>query len=237
MGVDAPVGSDAQTGVVGQVGVDTQVGPDVETGVVATSRTVRLVWFGIGWINVGVGGVGVVLPVLPSTVFFIAAAYSFSRSSPRFESWVLNLPGVGPMVRDYRDGLGMPRRAKIIAIATVVVFGTASAIAMSSRPWVSVIVVALCLIGIATIVFMVPLREKVLAERAQAQADAVQLVMVGVVIADVAVTDVGVTEGFDLIGANTLGGSAEADHGLGGRVEDLDEEVEDAPGPRGAGPH
>lgn len=127
----------------------------------------RVVWFGIGWINVGIGGLGVVVPGLPSVVFFIAAAYSFSRSSPRFERWVLGLPGIGPMVADYRAGLGMARRAKIAAIVSVVFFGSISALVVSQRPWLSALIAGLCLIGIGWIVFAIPLRERVLLERAR----------------------------------------------------------------------
>ncbi len=49
-------------------------------------------------------------------MFFIVAAWCFGRSSPRFEQWVLGLPTIGRMVQEHRDGLGMPRRAKVVAI-------------------------------------------------------------------------------------------------------------------------
>lgn len=78
-------------------------------------------WFLCGASCVVLGVVGVVVPGLPTTVFFIGAAASFSRSSPRLEAWVLGLPGVGPAVRDYRAGLGMPRKAKITALVMLVV--------------------------------------------------------------------------------------------------------------------
>ena len=83
----------------------------------------RWVWFLGGWLAVALGGIGIVVPGLPTTVFFIIAAWCFSRSSPRFEQWVLDLPKIGPMVRDHRAGLGMPRRAKAWAVGTMVVFG------------------------------------------------------------------------------------------------------------------
>ena len=73
-------------------------------------------WFLAGWVAVGLGGLGIIVPGLPTTVFFIAAASCFARCSPRFEQWVLNLPRIGPMVRDHREGLGMPKRTKRYAI-------------------------------------------------------------------------------------------------------------------------
>ena len=69
-----------------------------------TGTVLRWLWFGLGWIAVAIGSIGIVVPGLPTTVFFIIAAACFSRSSPRFEQWVLTRPGVGPMVRDYRAG-------------------------------------------------------------------------------------------------------------------------------------
>lgn len=131
---------------------------------VASSRAVRLVWFGVGWVNVGVGGIGVVLPGLPTTIFFIFAAYSFSRSSPRFEAWILAIPTIGPMVSDYREGLGMPRRAKIFAVSSIVLFSSTSAILLRSRPWASLLIAALAICGILYILLRIPLREKVLSE-------------------------------------------------------------------------
>ena len=86
------------------------------------SRTVRAGWLAMGLVCVGLGGLGIVIPGLPTTVFFIAAAACFSKSSPRLEAWVLGLRGVGPMVRDHRAGLGMPRRAKVLATACIVLF-------------------------------------------------------------------------------------------------------------------
>jgi uncharacterized protein YqgC (DUF456 family) len=38
-------------------------------------------WFAVGWVAVAVGSIGVVVPGLPTTVFFIIAAACFARSS------------------------------------------------------------------------------------------------------------------------------------------------------------
>lgn len=93
----------------------------------------RLALVSGGLACVGLGGLGLVVPGLPATVFFIAAAACFSRSDPRLEAWVLGLPKVGPTVRDYRAGLGMPRRAKRWAIGSIVVFSTLSIVLVD--PW------------------------------------------------------------------------------------------------------
>lgn len=122
----------------------------------------RLVWMVVGLVLVGIGGLGVVLPGLPSTIFFIGAAACFARSNPRLERWVLGLPAIGPTVRDYRLGLGMPRRAKVVAISMIVGVSTLSGVFGfdSLRP--RLILAAVCATGVAVILWHVPTRETVL---------------------------------------------------------------------------
>ncbi len=132
---------------------------------VVRSRPIRWLWFAAGWVAVGLGSLGIVVPGLPTTVFFIIAAYCFSRSSPRFEAWVLGLPKVGRMVADHRAGLGMSRTAKTWAVGSIVCCSGLSAVLLRSRPALSAAIVALGLVGAAYVLWRVPDRAKVLAAR------------------------------------------------------------------------
>ena len=123
-------------------------------------RATAPLWFVGGLLSVAIGGIGVVVPGLATTVFFIVAAACFSRSSPRFEQWVLNLPKIGRTVRDYRAGLGMPRRSKIIAVTMIVAVSTLSAV-LAGGP-LGLAIVALGLVGALYVSFRVPTRERVL---------------------------------------------------------------------------
>ena len=128
-------------------------------------RATAPLWFVGGLLCVGLGGLGIVVPGLPTTVFFIVAAACFSRSNKRFERWVLDLPRIGPLVRDHRAGLGMPRRAKVLAVATILVVATASGVFAIRNRAVGGIVVAVGVIGALYVAFRVPTRERVVAER------------------------------------------------------------------------
>jgi uncharacterized protein len=123
----------------------------------------RWAWFGLGWAAVGLGSIGIIVPGLPTTVFFIVAASCFARSSPRFERWVLDLPRVGPLVRDYRAGLGMPRRAKQWAVAMIVLFAGLSTVLARSTPLLATGIAALGAVGVWYVGWRVPTRERVLA--------------------------------------------------------------------------
>ncbi len=122
-------------------------------------RAFAPLWFAAGLLSVGIGGIGVVVPGLPTTVFFIVAAACFSRSNKRFEQWVLNLPRIGTLVRDHRSGLGMPRRAKVIAVTMILVFAVGSGVFAIGNRAVGAVVVALGVTGAAYVLFRVPTRE------------------------------------------------------------------------------
>ncbi|MFV0523800.1 MAG: YbaN family protein [Acidimicrobiales bacterium] len=128
---------------------------------------VRVLWILTGLLLVAIGGVGIVVPGLPTTGFMVAAAWCFSRSSPRLERWLLGLPGVGPLVTDYRAGLGMPRRAKIIASASIALAVGVSAGLVIEPPPVRILVALLGAVGVWYVCLRVPTREQVLAGRGQ----------------------------------------------------------------------
>ncbi len=126
---------------------------------ISGSPLVRGIWIVVGLVLVAIGGVGIVVPGLPSTIFFILAAAAFSRSSARLEGWLLGLPVVGRMVGDYRAGLGMRRRAKIMAVSMIVIaVGISTGLAIKS--WTPrAVVLAAGAVGVAYVSWRVPTRE------------------------------------------------------------------------------
>jgi hypothetical protein len=115
----------------------------------------RGLWVVAGLVCVALGALGVVLPGLPFTVFFIGAAACFARSSPRLERWVLDLPKIGTAVERYRAGLGMPLRAKRWAVACIVGFSSLSAVLVGS-PVFAAGVLTLAAIGVWYVIKRVP---------------------------------------------------------------------------------
>lgn len=80
------------------------------------SSALRYVLFVCGCLSVGLGVIGIFLPVLPTTPFLLLAAACFARSSKRFYLWLVLHPKLGPWVRDYLDGQGLPLKGKIWAL-------------------------------------------------------------------------------------------------------------------------
>lgn len=77
----------------------------------------RVLLVGIGCLSVALGVIGIFLPVLPTTPFLLLAAACFLRSSRRLYHWLVGHPRLGPWVRNYLDGQGIPLKGKIYSIA------------------------------------------------------------------------------------------------------------------------
>ena len=87
-----------------------------------TNGFYRILWLIFGLIFLGIGMIGVVIPGLPTTIFMIIAVACFYRSSQRLYDWVINHKYFGEHVKNFREGRGMPKKAKFMAIGTMWVF-------------------------------------------------------------------------------------------------------------------
>lgn len=76
----------------------------------------RLVYLTLGWLFVGLGLLGVVLPVLPTTPFLLLALWAFSRSSTRLHNWLYHHPKFGPGLQRWHQHRIIPLHAKVITI-------------------------------------------------------------------------------------------------------------------------
>lgn len=83
------------------------------------NRVLRVVLGALGWLFVGIAFLGVFVPVIPTTGPVILAAFLFSKSSDRFDHWLVSNRFFGGIVRDWREGRGFTVRAKVIAVAAV----------------------------------------------------------------------------------------------------------------------
>jgi len=84
----------------------------------------------VGTVFVLIGIVGIFVPLLPTTVFFIIAAYFYARSSDRLYRFVLNFPKFGKYVRMWEEYRAVPYRVKILA--SVMTVASTSLVALAS---------------------------------------------------------------------------------------------------------
>ena len=81
----------------------------------------RPVFLAIGFMCVGLGGLGAVLPLLPTTPFLLIALWAFSRSSDRFHHWLYTHPRFGPRLQAWNEHGVVPVKVKLSAISAMLV--------------------------------------------------------------------------------------------------------------------
>ena len=119
----------------------------VSTMIPARARVSRPILLGIGWSCVVIGFVGVFVPGLPTTTFLLIAAWCFLRSSDKAYSWLLNHRVLGPYVRDFLSGKGMPVKSKIIALSMIWLTCGSSALFFVDNVYAKVGIIACAVIG------------------------------------------------------------------------------------------
>jgi uncharacterized membrane protein YbaN (DUF454 family) len=112
-------------------------------------KLVRALWFIAGTICVVLGAIGIVLPILPTTPFLLAAAACYYKSSERMHRWLLNNKWFGEYIRNYKEGKGLTKKTNITALTVLWVTIGFSAVFMLPRLLPAMLVLPLQLIMIA----------------------------------------------------------------------------------------
>jgi hypothetical protein len=96
-------------------------------------------------LSTGLAVLGIFLPLLPTVPLLLLAAACFARSSESFHRWLLDHRHLGPLLRPYLQSAGIPRRARIAAIALIWVTIPFSALFLVPLLWVRVLMFAIAL--------------------------------------------------------------------------------------------
>ena len=105
-----------------------------------TSRLMKMLLIVCGSVCVGLGVLGIFLPLMPTTVFLLLAAACYARSSERFHRRLVEHPWLGPYIRQSH---GMSKRQKVI-ILTLLWLSLGATMTWSARaPWLRVLLVAI----------------------------------------------------------------------------------------------
>lgn len=73
----------------------------------------------LGLVSLGLGILGIFLPVLPTTPLLLLAAALFLRSNRNLYDWLLNHPKLGPYIRNFMVNKSIPLKIKIISVSMV----------------------------------------------------------------------------------------------------------------------
>jgi|YNPBryunderm2012_1023409.scaffolds.fasta_scaffold01148_6 uncharacterized membrane protein YbaN (DUF454 family) len=81
------------------------------------NSVVRVLLIILGLISLGMGVLGIFLPLLPTTPFMLLSAFLFIRSSDKLYQWLINHRLFGKYIHDYLEKRTIPRRVKWFTLA------------------------------------------------------------------------------------------------------------------------
>lgn len=99
----------------------------------------------LGYVALGLGVAGIILPLLPTTPFLLLAAALFFKGSPRLYEWLLNQKHLGPYIRNFREHKAIPLRAKIISVSLVWITFLYGICFVIEHSWLRVLLITLAI--------------------------------------------------------------------------------------------
>lgn len=99
----------------------------------ATSGPLKWVLLGAGFLALGLGLVGLFLPIVPSVPFLVVAGFCFARSSKRLHERLLDNKYFGPTLKAWEERGELPARTKYFGIAFLIL-GLGTSIVLFVRP-------------------------------------------------------------------------------------------------------
>lgn len=104
----------------------------------------KMLYILLGCLGVGLGALGVVLPVLPTVPFLMLAAFCFARSSEKLDRWFRSTKLYEENLKDFVAGKGMTKKTKIRIMVTVTLLMSIGFVVMGIRGIVSGCIVLAC---------------------------------------------------------------------------------------------
>jgi hypothetical protein len=102
---------------------------------------VRGILIAVGTLSLGLGVVGIFLPLLPTTPFLLLTAACYARSSEKFYSLLMNNRWFGAYIKNYRERRGIALKIKVLSLSLLWVTILSSAIFAVSHPLVRVLLI------------------------------------------------------------------------------------------------
>lgn len=115
----------------------------------------RPFWIILGTISLSLGAVGLVVPLLPTTPFVLAAAGCYMKGSVRMHEWMVRNRLFGGILRSYQEGRGVTLRVKMGTLAFLWVSLAASYLLLSA-PLLVLLVIVLVGAAVTIHVLMIP---------------------------------------------------------------------------------
>ena len=77
----------------------------------------KIIYVTLGSISLALGTLGIFLPLLPTTPFYLLTAWFYMRSSEKLYCKVMSNKYVGTIIRNFQEDKSIPLKTKIIIVS------------------------------------------------------------------------------------------------------------------------
>ncbi len=101
----------------------------------------KILWSIVGSVALILGFLGLFLPLLPTTPFWLLTAYCYLRGCTRLYNWAMSIPVFNKVVENFRIHRAIPHRVKVVAVSTLWITLSLSGY-WAGRLWVALLLLA-----------------------------------------------------------------------------------------------
>lgn len=101
------------------------------------------IYIGLGTLFLILGAIGIFVPLLPTTPFWLLTCWFYLRSSGRLYRRVMRSPYFGTYIRDYMEDKAIPLRSKVISLTVMWTSTLLTSFFLIDRLWIRLILLAI----------------------------------------------------------------------------------------------
>ena len=132
-------------------------------------KIINIFWIVLGFICLGLGVIGIIMPILPTTPFFLVTVVCFARGSERLKQWFRSTSFHKKYIQSFYEKKGMTLKNKIIILSFASIM-LAAAFYFSAKLYARILIA--CVIAAKYYVFMFKIKTLLDDEKSAIKADA-----------------------------------------------------------------
>ena len=131
-------------------------------------KIINIFWIVLGFICLGLGIIGIIMPILPTTPFFLVTVVCFARGSERLKQWFMSTSFHKKYIQSFYEKKGMALKNKVIILSFASIM-LAVAFYFSAKPYARILIA--CVIAAKYYVFIFKIKTLPADEKSVVKAD------------------------------------------------------------------
>ena len=117
-------------------------------------KIINIFWIVLGFICLGLGVIGIIMPILPTTPFFLVTVVCFAKGSERLKQWFMSISFHKKYIQSFYEKKGMTLKNKLIILSFASIM-LAVAFYFSAKPYARILIACVFLAKYYVFIFKI----------------------------------------------------------------------------------